>query len=625
MRMKALLLLAALALAGAAADAQAVENDCTIYVGAQWVSVSLIDQPFAYQDLEPELTPAQIALLPSLPDPDDDTVRREHVYISTTLADLIGLYPYDRSGDFTVNADWTGPNPQIRVWIEDPETFRNYYKEDASSNHLYRYRASSAVFTVVGVVQHHLERIWVYDQETSTDRHSGEYKLFAWDTVNSSDQRIRRARQFADANGNGWLDDIWARVFITPVSSSTQTRGGVTTTDPGYCEPDTWDDGDGDPDDDVWGSFTENAIHADDDRFALLVPHGGAIETGTSDQIAPVREVLEAEEPYDVPVNLWELRGTWGDEQTHTRWHATATNLSESGFPGLRMMLDQDPYDSAAEKAFRYALALHGFDPGNGEAELILGGQASRDAKCLVAQRIQDRLATAGRSRQAIAMVIRDDDEDDIEIADASGHTVATTDHQGLSESNIVNRLAADGGVQLEQSKALRDDEVLLDAVARGAAAALGELVTDHAPADPCEPFLPEEAGAAAAPEAAGGPGIPTTACFQFHYPPARETFVIQLTDAAKIHHARGLLAGSKDPKQRVSGTVVKAPASYNLPWSYHLEPDSIEFFEYAVEVCDAGIQYVEDHLGEVGGAFLPGNFWCPWGSTLTKEVACER
>ena len=46
MRIKAFLLLAALALAGAAAPAQAaVENDCTVYVGAQWVTVSLIDEP----------------------------------------------------------------------------------------------------------------------------------------------------------------------------------------------------------------------------------------------------------------------------------------------------------------------------------------------------------------------------------------------------------------------------------------------------------------------------------------------------------------------------------------------------------------------------------------------------
>lgn len=477
-------LLAALALAGALLATPApVQGLCTPYSGASWVGVSLIDQPFAYTDLEPTLTSTEIASLPALPDPGDDTVRREHVYISTTLANLIGLYPYDRFGTYSVNPDWTQPNPQIRVWIEDPDTFHNYYKEDSNSNHLFRDRSSSAVFTVVGVVQSYVERIWVYEQESSSDKDSGEYKLFAADTVNSSDKRVPRVQQFADADGNGELDGVWARVFVTPVTSSTQTQNGQTTTSSFYCEPDTWNGS-------TWGSLTETAVNADDDRFALLVPHGGAIETGTSTQISPFRQVLEGS-PYNVPVNYWEVEGKWGDVQTHKRWHATATNLSESGFPGLRMMLDQPQYDPYAGKPFRYALSLHGFDPGNGEYELIIGGQASRDDKCLVAQRIQDELQSAGKSRQEIAMVIRDDDEADIDVEDKNSHSVSTTGNKGLSQANIVNRLAADGGVQLEQSKELRNSSSLRDAVARGAAKAMGELLTGTGPADPCDPYLP--------------------------------------------------------------------------------------------------------------------------------------
>jgi uncharacterized protein (TIGR03437 family) len=38
--------------------------------------------------------------------------------------------------------------------------------------------------------------------------------------------------------------------------------------------------------------------------------------------------------------------------------------------------------------------------------------------------------------------------------------------------------------------------------------------------------------------------------------------------------------------------------------------------------MCDASIPYVEQHLAEVGGAFLPGNTWCPWGSKLVQEMA---
>lgn len=97
------------------------------------------------------------------------------------------------------------------------------------------------------------------------------------------------------------------------------------------------------------------------------------------------------------------------------------------------------------------------------------------------------------------------------------------------------------------------------------------------------------------------------------------DLFVIRLTDPARIDEARDILDGG--PHRGVMGTIVKEPAPYNPAWSYHLEPDSITFFEFAVEVCDASIAYVEEHLNEVGGAFLPGNSWCPWSSELVREI----
>ena len=104
-----------------------------------------------------------------------------------------------------------------------------------------------------------------------------------------------------------------------------------------------------------------------------------------------------------------------------------------------------------------------------------------------------------------------------------------------------------------------------------------------------------------------------------YEFTDGTDTFVIHLTDADKILEANDILANST-PKG-VMGTILKEPVSYNSPWSYHLDPASIEFFEMAVEVCDASIQFVEDNLDDVGGATLPGNQWCPWGSSLTRQV----
>jgi hypothetical protein len=109
---------------------------------------------------------------------------------------------------------------------------------------------------------------------------------------------------------------------------------------------------------------------------------------------------------------------------------------------------------------------------------------------------------------------------------------------------------------------------------------------------------------------------------FLFDYPPSKETFAFELTVPELADEARNILSGTPTNDTHVKGTIVKEPVAYNAPWSFHLDPNTIQFFREATEVCDAGIQFVEDHLSDVGGSFLPGNCWCPWGSRLLAELA---
>jgi len=97
--------------------------------------------------------------------------------------------------------------------------------------------------------------------------------------------------------------------------------------------------------------------------------------------------------------------------------------------------------------------------------------------------------------------------------------------------------------------------------------------------------------------------------------------FIIELTDDRKIAHARRILSGEETNETHVHGVIRKTAASYNPRFSFHLDPASISFFAQAIEVCDANMMYVEDHLDEAGGAFLPGGHWCPWDSRLSREV----
>ncbi|MCI0389658.1 MAG: hypothetical protein MOB07_12975 [Acidobacteria bacterium] len=108
---------------------------------------------------------------------------------------------------------------------------------------------------------------------------------------------------------------------------------------------------------------------------------------------------------------------------------------------------------------------------------------------------------------------------------------------------------------------------------------------------------------------------------FIFGLPPRPETFIVKLTDPAKIKTARDILSGVEKNVIGISGAIVKSPACYNQPWSFHLDPESIFFFGVAPEVCDGSIQGVEDNLADIGGSTLPGNRWCPWASRLLREI----
>lgn len=90
------------------------------------------------------------------------------------------------------------------------------------------------------------------------------------------------------------------------------------------------------------------------------------------------------------------------------------------------------------------------------------------------------------------------------------------------------------------------------------------------------------------------------------------------------IAEARRILSGDETMSIHVMGRIRKTAQSYNPGWSFHPDPDTITFFTMAIEVCDSSIVYTEDHLDEACGAFLPGCFWCPWSSRLTREVTAS-
>src|SRR5215208_8330563 len=105
----------------------------------------------------------------------------------------------------------------------------------------------------------------------------------------------------------------------------------------------------------------------------------------------------------------------------------------------------------------------------------------------------------------------------------------------------------------------------------------------------------------------------PQAAYFVFDSPPSTDTFVIKLIDSQRIQEARGILATGA--RKMVVGTIIKQPVYYNSPWSYHLDPRSIGFAEFAIELCDASPRFLEENLD------IAYPDWCPWSSRLLKEI----
>jgi hypothetical protein len=92
------------------------------------------------------------------------------------------------------------------------------------------------------------------------------------------------------------------------------------------------------------------------------------------------------------------------------------------------------------------------------------------------------------------------------------------------------------------------------------------------------------------------------------------ELFVFKLTNPTRIQEARDILRSGA--QKIVSGTIIKQPVYYNPQWSFHFDPKTIGFVDFAIELCDGGAQAIEDNLD----AAYP--LWCPWSGRLMREIA---
>jgi hypothetical protein len=102
---------------------------------------------------------------------------------------------------------------------------------------------------------------------------------------------------------------------------------------------------------------------------------------------------------------------------------------------------------------------------------------------------------------------------------------------------------------------------------------------------------------------------VPSVATFEIE----GQTFKIELITRELVEHAYDLMDGGEDGRIPV-GTIVRDDPSVNEPWSWHIDPETVEFADMTTEVCDGLPEYVEDGT-------LTSDIFCPW---LTKVIAIE-
>jgi len=98
--------------------------------------------------------------------------------------------------------------------------------------------------------------------------------------------------------------------------------------------------------------------------------------------------------------------------------------------------------------------------------------------------------------------------------------------------------------------------------------------------------------------------------------PPDGERFRVRIDDPVVATQAEALVGAG--PLKVLSGTVVRGDGAVNAPWSWHLDPASIQFVDASIELCDACPSYLEERLDDW---IRSGGSYCPWTTEVIGRV----
>jgi hypothetical protein len=87
------------------------------------------------------------------------------------------------------------------------------------------------------------------------------------------------------------------------------------------------------------------------------------------------------------------------------------------------------------------------------------------------------------------------------------------------------------------------------------------------------------------------------------------EEYRIRLTEPEDIAVARRLLAGEPAPRLP-NGRVVRDEPDVNVGYSWHIDPESVEFSDTTMELCDGRPSDIENSV-------ITSDRYCPWSAEV--------
>jgi len=92
------------------------------------------------------------------------------------------------------------------------------------------------------------------------------------------------------------------------------------------------------------------------------------------------------------------------------------------------------------------------------------------------------------------------------------------------------------------------------------------------------------------------------------------EKFTIYVLDKETIQQATDQMNGLNH--MHPIGTLDSGDGGFNMPWSWHMKPETVRMTDFSTEVCDAEPHMLQDNL--TYWVKVVGNY-CPWSAKIVS------